>query len=129
MKIFGNVKWVRDNLVGIQFEEKLPKSVVLDLRGEVVDPETLAEMEAMLAARNWVIGTPMDRSKTERMADVLGRRKRRSDQSRDEDRQAQEGLALAKALVDPSSKQRAAILISLSASLGLLVGLGSILIF
>ncbi|MGY6552877.1 MAG: PilZ domain-containing protein [Erythrobacter sp.] len=116
LKIFGTVKWVQGNLVGIQFEEKLPKSVVLNLRGEVVDSEALAETEAMLAAQNWVIGTPINRPKSIRMADVLGE-------------QAPESSLSKKAPIDRGSNRRAAAVIAFSAAIGLLIGLGSMLIF
>jgi hypothetical protein len=129
LKIFGTVKWVRGNLAGIQFEEKLPKSIVLNLCGEVVDPEALAAMEAMLAAQNWVIGTPTDRPRNVRIADVLGARGKRSDQPLAGVAQAPEGFQPEKAPIERSSKRRAATVIALSAAIGLLLGLGSILIF
>jgi hypothetical protein len=129
LKIFGTAIWVRGNLVGIQFEEKLPKSIVLNLRGEVVAPETLAEMEAMLAAQNWVIGTPMDRPKSLRIADVLGGRGKRSDQPLAGAVHAPEGFRPERAAIDRSSKRRAATIIALSAAIGSLLGLGSVLIF
>lgn len=129
LKIFGAVKWVRGNLAGIQFEEKLPKTVVLNLRGEVVDPEALSEAEAMLAAKNWVIGTPTDRPKGVRIADVLGARDRSSDQPLASGAHAPEGLRPERAPNGRSSNRRAAAIIALSAAIGLLLGLGSILIF
>lgn len=129
LKIFGTVKWVRRNLAGIEFEEKLPKFIVLNLRGEVVDPEALAEMEAMFAAHNWVIGTPMDRPKTLRIADVLGARGKRSDQPLADGTHAPQGFRPERAPIDRSSKRQAFTIIALSAVIGLLLGLSSILIF
>lgn len=129
LKIFGTVKWVRGDLAGIQFEEKLPKSVVLNLRGEVVDPEALAEMEATLAAQNWVIGTPVNRPRSVRLADVLGTRGNRPDKPLIGGAQAPEGFLLERAPTDRSGKWQAAAIIAMSAAIGLLLGLGSILLF
>ena len=129
LKIFGTVKWVRGNLLGIQFEEKLPKSVVLSLRGEVVDPEALAEIEAMLAAQNWVIGTPIDRPKSVRLADVLGLGSGRIDKSFTEGAKASGNGSVNKTSTHLSGKRRAAAIIAMSAAFGLLMGLGSIFFF
>jgi hypothetical protein len=129
LQIFGTVKWVRGNSAGIQFEEKLPKSVVLNLRGEVVDPQALAEMEAKLAAHNWVVGAPSDRPKSVRIADVLGRRAKGPDQPLAGGAQARQDFRPGRAPVDRTSKRRVAAVIALSAGIGLLTGLGSILFF
>lgn len=72
VKVFGTVQWARGNMIGVQFEEKLPKALVLSLRGDHVDPKALEEVEAMLVAQNWVIGTPATRPKNVRIAQVLG---------------------------------------------------------
>lgn len=74
LKVFGTVRWARGNAIGVQFDVKLPKSFILSLRGENVDPEELRAIETILAARNWVIGSPINRSKSLRLADVLGSR-------------------------------------------------------
>jgi hypothetical protein len=129
LKIFGAVKWVRGNLAGIQFEEKLPKTVVLNLRGKVVDPEALSEVEATLAAKNWVIGTPTARPRSVRIADVLGARAVRPDQPLASGAQAPEGVRPGRAPNGRSSNRRTAAIIALAAAIGLLLGLGSILIF
>ena len=129
LRIFGTVKWVRGNLVGIQFEEKLPKSIVLNLRGEAVDSETLAEMEAMLAAQSWVIGAPVDRPRSLRLVDVLGARGKQPDKPVTSGAQAAGDFLPEKATIDQSGKRRAAAVIAMSAVIGLLIGLGSILIF
>jgi hypothetical protein len=129
LRIFGTVKWVRGNLVGMQFEEKLPKSVLLNLRGEAIDPEVLAEMETMLAARNWVIGTPIDRAMNGRLAEVLGARPKPVDQPLTMSGQAPEGFLPIRAPMDQSDKRGAAAVIVMSAAIGVLAGLGSIHIF
>ena len=123
------MKWVRGNLVGMQFEEKLPKSVLLNLRGEAIDPEVLAEMETMLAARNWVIGTPIDRAMNGRLAEVLGARPKPVDQPLTMSGQAPEGFLPIRAPMDQSDKRGAAAVIVMSAAIGVLAGLGSIHIF
>lgn len=72
LKAFGEIKWSRGNTAGIQFDEKLPKPLILSLRGDFVDPQDLAAVEALMAARDWVIGTPGERSKAARTSEVLG---------------------------------------------------------
>ncbi|MFO6445706.1 PilZ domain-containing protein [Erythrobacter sp. NE805] len=72
IKVFGEVKWCRGSHAGIEFEEALPKAVVLNLRGEVVDAMELAKAEARMAARDWVVGMGGYRSRAERLAEVLG---------------------------------------------------------
>lgn len=74
LKVFGIVRWARGNVIGVQFDVKLPKAFILSLRGERVDPEELRAVETILAARNWVVGSPINRSKSLRLADVLGAR-------------------------------------------------------
>lgn len=128
LRIFGTVKWVRGNLAGVQFEEKLPKPVVLKLRGEVVDPEALAEMEAMLAAQNWVVGTSVDLPKSVRLAVMLGASSKRSDQSLTGSAQAAAGFLHDEAPIDRNASWRAVAVVALSAAVGVLIGLGSILI-
>lgn len=78
LKVFAIVRWARGNVIGVQFDVKLPKAFILSLRGETVDPEELREVETVLAARNWVMGSPMNRSKSLRLADVLGSRSEHS---------------------------------------------------
>ena len=71
-KVFGSVQWIRGTEIGVQFEEKLPKALVLSLKGESVDPKALEDAEAMLVAQDWVVGTPFHRPRSQRIADVLG---------------------------------------------------------
>jgi hypothetical protein len=72
IKVFGEVRWCRGMNAGIEFEDRLPKAVVLNLRGDVVDAQELAKAEARMAARNWVVGMGADRSRADRLAEVLG---------------------------------------------------------
>lgn len=72
LKVFATVQWSRGNMIGVQFEERLPKTLMLSLRGDKVDPRELEAIETMLHARNFVIGTPINRPKALRLADILG---------------------------------------------------------
>lgn len=73
-KVFGEIKWTRGTTFGVEFEEKLPKALVLSLCGGVVDAQELAEVETVGAARDWVVGTGVERSKSVRLYEVLGGR-------------------------------------------------------
>jgi hypothetical protein len=72
VKVFGTVQWARGGQIGIKFEEKLPKPLVLSLRGEAVDPQAVEDAEATLIARKWAGGAPGTSAKDARIADVLG---------------------------------------------------------
>lgn len=72
VRVFATVQWVRGKQIGVKFEEKLPKALVLSLRGEAVDPKALEDAEAKLIAQKWEGGRAARSSKDERIADVLG---------------------------------------------------------
>lgn len=72
VRVFATVQWVRGKQIGVKFEEKLPKALVLSLRGETVDPKALEDAEAALAAKKWEGGGVGTRPKDARIADVLG---------------------------------------------------------
>ena len=72
VKVFATVQWARGGRIGVKFDEKLPKALVLSLRGEVVDPKALEDAEARLTAQKWQGGRPATRAKEVRIADVLG---------------------------------------------------------
>ncbi|MDX2211407.1 MAG: PilZ domain-containing protein [Sphingopyxis sp.] len=72
VRVFATVQWVRGKQIGVKFEEKLPKALVLSLRGETVDPKALEDAEARLVAQKWEGGRPAARAKEVRIADVLG---------------------------------------------------------
>jgi hypothetical protein len=76
LRVFGIVQWARGKVIGVQFEEKLPKAIVLNLRGENVDPAELEEIEAILEAKNWVVGSRTELSGGLRPADVKSSRMR-----------------------------------------------------
>ena len=72
VKVFATVQWVRGKQIGVKFDEKLPKALVLRLRGEAVDPKALEDAEAKLIAQKWEGGRAARKSKDGRIADVLG---------------------------------------------------------
>ncbi len=72
VRVFATVQWVRGKQIGVKFEEKLPKALVLSLRGEAVDPKALEDAEAKLIAQKWEGGRAASSSKDVRIADVLG---------------------------------------------------------
>jgi len=130
LKVFGTTRWATGDVIGIQFDEKLPKAFILHLQGGSVDPEELAAAEAMLAARDWVVGKASDCKKSERIAKVLGQT---SDASL---------IGAHQAIAQPGPRsrssrrrftewldRRASILVVLSALLGGLLGLASLFIF
>lgn len=76
LDVFATVQWARGKVIGVQFEEKLPKALVLSMRAESLDPEVLEAIEAERQARHWVTGTPVNCPGTLRPADILGARNR-----------------------------------------------------
>lgn len=72
VKVFGEIRWFNGRTAGIHFEKKLPKAVVLNLRGEAVNQQELAEIEAKMAARDWAEGTPPTRTKRDRLDEIIG---------------------------------------------------------
>jgi PilZ domain len=72
VRVFATVQWARGQLIGVKFEEKLPKALVLALRGETVDPKALEDAEAALIAQKWEGGRAARNPKDVRIADVLG---------------------------------------------------------
>jgi hypothetical protein len=122
--VFGEVKWSRGISCGIQFQEKLPKALVLSMRGELIDPEQLKDIEAKLAAQNWVVGNPVDRPKTARIAEVIGSRPSSSNPPGPSKRPARHTAR------GNSGADRRSLLIVISAALmGTLLGLGSVWFF
>jgi PilZ domain len=130
-KVFGTVQWVQGNEIGVQFEEKLPKTLVLSLRGDSVDPQALEAVEAMLDAQDWVIGSPTARPKTLRLAEVLGARTENSAGSN------RSGVASAPPSVSnlrngakagAGIDRRALLLIFFAAVIGSLIGIASFLL-
>lgn len=130
LKVFGTVSWARDNLIGIQFEENLPKAIVLSLRGESVDPEELERVEAMMAAQKWVIGTPTDRPRSMRLADVLGSRNAGPVASIQSGVFEAQPSVRGEGFADRRGIDRRALLVMVFAAMtGVLIGIGSVLAF
>ncbi|GEM_PF-2846144 len=76
LRVFGIVRWVKEDEYGVEFEEKLPKTLVMQMQGHAVDPEEYEAVQAMLMARNWVIGDgPAARTRSMRLRDVIGPQK------------------------------------------------------
>lgn len=131
VKVFGSVQWVRGKEIGVKFEEKLPKALVLSLRGDNVDPKALEEVEAMLVAQDWVVGTPSVRPKSMRIADVLGApNKGASGTDRvNVARRPQRALASRKADRTSTGVDRRVLLIFLSAAaIGSMAGIASFML-
>lgn len=132
VKAFGTVQWVKGNLIGIQFEERLPKPLVMSLRGEPVDPKELEAVEAMLVAQEWVAGTPTNRSKSLRLAEVLDSPKEgsfASSQSSGTEPQLSVRHFREEARAGHGIGRRALLLIIFSALIGALIGIASFLLF
>jgi PilZ domain len=128
LKVFGIVRWARGNVIGVQFDVKLPKAFILSLRGETVDPEELRAVETILAARNWVMGSPSNRSKSLRLADVLGSR---SEHTYDGSHASVPGRRPSSSgrhhqLKAAALNKRAFALVTCSALIGGLLGIGSV---
>lgn len=133
LKVFGTVRWANGDVVGIQFDEKLPKAFILHLQGDSVDPDELEAAEALLAARDWVVGKSSDCTKSERLAKVLGRA---SDASATGAIGSPSAEAQLRTRLGPSRQRstkrlvgRAPVLVALSALLGGLIGMASLLFF
>ncbi len=127
LKIFCTVQWHRPGSIGVQFEQKLPKAFVLKMLGQDVDAEAYEDAEAMLAARDWVMGSKTVQPRTLTASDILEARNQKSDASsyvqgglqwlilnRNGDEEARRVM-----------KKRVFTLFTSSAVLGSLLGLGS----
>ena len=77
LEVFGTVTWAKDGEYGIEFEERLPKVVVMQMQGFSVDMEEYEAAQGRLAARDWVVGssTPT-KSRLMRLLDVVSPKSR-----------------------------------------------------
>ena len=130
LRIFASVQWCRAQIVGLGFEERLPKAFLMHLVGEKVDPRELKAAETRLAAQKWVVGDPAVCSKDERLFNVLG------SESYGPKPGETVGLIEPSAMIPArigfqpkSSRKRSAIVVVLSALLGAALGSFSSLIF
>lgn len=122
--VFGEVKWSRGISCGIQFQEKLPKALVLSVRGEFINPDQLEDIEAMLAAQNWVVGSPVGRTNTARLAELIGSRPSNSSAPTPPGRPSRHV-----ATSDSGADRRSLLIVVSAAFVGTLFGLGSVLFF
>ena len=74
LRVFGSVQWAKPGSIGVQFDQKLPKAFVLSLMGESVSREAYQEAQAMLAARDWVMGAAPRETGSLSAADMLSAR-------------------------------------------------------
>lgn len=130
LRIFASVQWTQAQLVGLVFEERLPKAFLMHLAGEKVDPLELEAAETRLAAQQWVVGNPAVRLKDERLFEVLGSESYSSKPSEKVGLSEPSILIPARTGFQPrSSRKRPAIVMVLSALLGAAIGSFSSLIF
>ncbi len=72
-EVFGTITWANGGQYGIEFEERLPKSVILEMQGYAVDFDDYEEYHSKIAAKAHVIGdAPPLRSPLMRMLEVVG---------------------------------------------------------
>jgi hypothetical protein len=73
-EVFGTVTWARGGQYGIEFEERLPKSVILEMQGYAVDFDDYEAYQGKMAAKAHVYGdgqAPL-RSPLMRLLEVVG---------------------------------------------------------
>lgn len=72
-KVFGTITWSRGREYGIKFEERIPKSIILEMQGYAGDFEAYNENQGMVAAKSYVLGEgQVVRSPLMRLLDVVG---------------------------------------------------------
>lgn len=72
LEVFGVVSWAKDGECGIEFEQRLPKVVVMQMQGYSVDLDEYEAAQGRLAARDWVVGDPRPtKSRLMRLLDVV----------------------------------------------------------
>lgn len=72
-KVFGTIAWCHDRQYGIEFEERIPKSIVLEMQGYAVNFDDYEKHQGMVAAKAHVIGEgQIVRSPLMRLLDVVG---------------------------------------------------------
>lgn len=73
LKAFGTITWSHGCKYGIEFEERIPKSIILEMQGYAVDLEAYDKHQGMVAAKAYVIGEgKVVRSPLMRLLDVVG---------------------------------------------------------
>lgn len=72
LEVFGVVSWAGEGQYGIEFEERLPKVVVMQMQGFSVDLDEYEAAQGRLAARDWVVGEARPtKSRLMRLLDVV----------------------------------------------------------
>lgn len=72
-KVFGTIAWLHGPEYGIEFEQHIPKAIILEMQGHAVDLDAYDKDQGLVAAKAYVIGegqTP--RSPLMRLLDVAG---------------------------------------------------------
>lgn len=77
LEVFGVVSWARGGEYGIEFEERLPKVVVMQMQGFSVDLDEYEAAQGRLAARDWVVGDARPtKTRLMRLLDVVSPKSR-----------------------------------------------------
>jgi hypothetical protein len=72
-KVFGTITRCHGLEYGIEFEEHIPKSIILEMQEHAVDLEAYDRQHGMVAAKDYVIGeTRIVRSPLMRLLDIVG---------------------------------------------------------
>ena len=72
-KVFGTITRCDGLEYGMEFEEHIPKGILLEMRKHAVDLEAYGRQHGMVAAKNYVIGeTRIVRSPLMRLLDIVG---------------------------------------------------------
>lgn len=72
-QVFGLIAWCCDNQYGVVFEERIPKTVLLEVQGFSVDLDAYENHQGLIAARAHVLGEDrVGRSRLMRLLDVIG---------------------------------------------------------
>ena len=72
-KVFGTITWVHGRQYGIEFEERIPKSVIMEMQSFAADYEAYEKHQGTVEAKAYVIGEGrVVRSPLMRLLDVVG---------------------------------------------------------
>ena len=71
-EVFGTITWAHGHQYGIEFEERIPKSVILEMQGYAVDLDDYEKQQGRVAAKAYVVGEGrVVRSPLMRLLDVV----------------------------------------------------------
>jgi hypothetical protein len=71
--VFGTSAWFHDGECGIEFEERIPKRIVLEMQEYAANPEEYEKHQSIIEAEAHVLGAGPDmRSPLMRLLDVVG---------------------------------------------------------